>query len=298
MRGGRSHVVLYRSDTKTGRDMHEALLAGFARLGKRVREQPIEPAQTVPADDASLVVVTKWTLGHDLLRTCWQAGIPTLLLDKGYTSRSGRRVPCVRICPNAFQPLHLLGRLDRPADRWDRLGLPIRPLRRRRGDKILLAGSSRKFYESCGLPARDDCLLATAAAIRQHTDRPVVYRPKPADNDAGPLPGVPFSRGGPLSEDLEDAWCLVTHGSSTGLIAWVHGVPAITLGPGVTRLLGGTSVADVVSPPATDIGTLRSFCYDLAYLQYTLDELSTGRPLRYLLGLLDRPVDVPAARLL
>lgn len=144
---------------------------------------------------------------------------------------------------------------ERPPDRWESLNIGLRPWRRK-GKHILicpLTGAIGDFYQI----DPDRWLQTISGEISRFTDRPIVVKPKTQ---------------GDLRESLKDCWCLVTHSSNAAVDALLEGVPVITLGESACQ------------PVSWDFETIENsvwpdrepWAYNLAYNQFTLDEMRNG----------------------
>lgn len=213
-----------------------------------------------------------------LYQHCQAAGATTIYLDKGYTRQAvARPIKCWkfwRVSLNAHQPTDYFQRQPRPSDRADALGLAL--ARRRRGGRhVLLAGSSAKYHEFCGLPDPTTWATEVVGQIRETIGLPVIYRPKPSWHDAVPIQGTEPARA-TIGEDLARSALLVTHGSSACFEAVLADVPCIVLGHAVARPISGTRIADGM-PRRASMAQRIQWLNDLAYCQWTLDEFACGK---------------------
>lgn len=155
-----------------------------------------------------------------------------------------------------------------PRSRFDALGLEIKPWRRD-GNEIVIAGCSPKSAAEHGFAY----MQWEKRAIRELSalGRPLMYRPKPTDKAAKPIPGVGYDTR-PIADAVGSAWAWVTHHSNSAVDALVAGVPVHCV----------TGAASVMSTPLEQIGAppLREgreqFLADVAWLQWTLDEMRSG----------------------
>jgi hypothetical protein len=169
-------------------------------------------------------------------------------------------------------------RRSSPADRFDHFGLRVKPWRST-GSHILLAGMSAKSAGTRGFKPHE-WELGAIAAIREATDRPIVYRPKPSWNDATPIPGTRFSpRGETLADALADCWAVATFHSNVAVDALLAGIPAYCE-TGVGAELSMTGIAALEDPP---LPTGREqLMADIAYVQWHVAEMQSGECWRYL----------------
>lgn len=154
-----------------------------------------------------------------------------------------------------------------PADRFNALGLKIQPWKS--GKEILIAGSSEKSCTQHGFRYME--WEAKTAQALNGLGYEVVYRPKPTDPNARPLHGFRFDRR-PLDQALASAHALVTHHSNTSIDALLAGVPVHC----VTGAAAAFSVPlDQIAKPPKLPGR-EQFLYDVAWLQWTEDEMRSG----------------------
>lgn len=167
----------------------------------------------------------------------------------------------------------------KPSDRFEASGLTVRPWRDG-GNHILVAGMSAKAA-ACERLGAEVWERRTVAELRKITKRPIIYRPKPNWDGARPIPGSTFGKGQSLEEALHDCHAVVTHHSNVAVDALLAGIPCICP-EGVASALSGHALTQIESPPMPD--GREQWAYDLAYTQYSVDEMRGGAALRYLLG--------------
>lgn len=272
-------VTIYASEGKKFDDaIARSFKAGCARHGvmSETRATANWVGKLDRAADLAVVVGVKDKSGP-IFKAYRAAGRHAVFIDKGYTRIRGGPLGTLywRVSVDAFQPLAYF-RCGRPSDRWVALKVPI-VASQRHGTNILFAGSSQKYCDWHGLGPATAYAERVLGDIRKYTDRPIVYRPKPSWADAVPVAGYEYSPGDDkFITQLEDAHCLVTYGSNACFEAVLHGVPSIVLGDGVTRNVSSTTVAEVAAPRMPTAVETYALACDLAYCQYTLDEMAVG----------------------
>lgn len=207
------------------------------------------------------------------------AGIPTLYFDKGFTRAGGEGGHTLysRICINATHPLAYMMLSAKPDDRWRQLKLKLGKRGRAQAGHVLYCGSSQKYHEFHGIGEATDFAYKVFRRLRKQTERHLVYRPKPSWHDAVPIAGVSMSYGGTSLEDaLRGCHCLVTHGSSAAMEAIIAGVPAIVLGPSIARPVAEVAIDQVENPKWADDAARLAWASNMAYCQWTADELRSG----------------------
>jgi hypothetical protein len=110
----------------------------------------------------------------------------------------------------------------------------------------------------------------TVEQIKRYTDRPIRIREKPRGRGtSGPSEATV-----PLSEDLKDAWCLVTSCSIAAVEAQCMGIPTIADNKSFAKEIAGQELADIEDP--FFVGC-EEWLYSLAYQQFTPEEFGNGK---------------------
>ncbi len=159
-----------------------------------------------------------------------------------------------------------------PGDRIAHHGVRAAPWRAS-GRNVLLAGLSAKSAGTRGLRPQE-WETRTAAALRQLTARPIIYRPKPSWTGATPIPKTIFS--GPeqaLDAVLRDCWAVVTLHSNVAVDALAAGVP-VNVAEGVAREFS-TPLFQIENPRMPD--GRDHLLADIAYCQWTPKEMANGQ---------------------
>ena len=269
-------VVFFSSDKQREQDLARAFLAGAREHGCETEQRALCGSPDVTGADAVAMVGVKSKRLFELTRA---AGAVPIMLDKGYirTRAEGARVwEYWRVSVGAHHPTHTTLMLDCkiPSDRFDALDLKVMPWRTR-GLQIVIAGSSAKYHDFYGLEPPNDYYARLVVQLRELTDRPIVYRPKPSFKDARRIKGAYHSTGNEnIIGALEGAWALVTHGSNACFEAALAGVPSIILGDGVAAPISSTSLEGIESPRTERRGR---WLASLAYHQWTEDEMRSGK---------------------
>lgn len=193
--------------------------------------------------------------------------------DLGYWQREAY----YRFAVNGWSPERYV-RAGRPSDRFERLGLTIKPWRAG-GREIIVAGCTQKAASDHGLEYQ--AWEASAIQCLQGCGRPVVYRPKPNDQNATPFEGVEMDRR-PISEALATAYAVVTHHSNTAIDALLAGIP-VHCETGAAAALS-VPLDQIADAPLLD--GREQFLHDVAWLQWTVDEMRSGEAWAYLRTLL------------
>ena len=147
-------------------------------------------------------------------------------------------------------------------NRFNSLGIKLKKWRKS-GDHIVLIPPSHHILDYLEHGSeRGDVLVydvsrdwesRTVEEIRRHTDRKIVISDKV---------------NAPLSDCLQNAWCVVTSFSNAGIDAMIEGIPAIFTNP--QRRMG--ELKDIEDPPVD-----REFFKMLANNQWTIKEIKKGK---------------------
>lgn len=245
---------------------------------RRGGDEAILVANFQPLDDADIGFAYGW--GHPKMFDAYQKrGGTFVYADLGWWDRK----PALR--PNDGYHKLVVGARDPVAyfrgkhddSRMNALGIKIAPWRTE-GRTIVLAGMSAKSAKTRGF-APYEWERAAIERIRQHTDRPIVFRPKPSWAEAKPIDGCRFSPPGQvLAEALQKCWAVVTLHSNVAVDALCAGIPCVAE-EGVAACLSGTYEA--LDAPELPDGR-EQLVADIAWQQWSTDEMRVGLAWRHL----------------
>lgn len=273
-------VTFWASDKPRERILADAFTEGCRAHGDQTEVRPLQPQIEVADCDIAVMVGVK---SRELFRAHWTRGIHTVLLDKGYC-RSALAGPVKeweywRVAVNGHHPTRYLMSTMRDFDRIERLHIDQLPWRKRAGNHILIAGSSSKYHEFYGLKHPNAWTTKLVAAIREFTDMPIVYRPKPSWREALPIDGTIWSGGDQsITQALTNAHVLITHGSNACFEAVCRGIPCIILGDGVAKPISDTEIKSLsIEAPLMCTPSQKAHWFaNLAYCQWTRAEFASG----------------------
>ena len=172
--------------------------------------------------------------------------------------------------------------------RANQLGLKLKPWSLG-GDRIIICGQHDKSNQWKDMPTMSTWLLDTIKQIRERTDMPIVWRPHPRC----PVPGIEHEyknvrREQPIQVkdtyvdfdfDCTGAYAVVNWSSNPATHAVMQGVPVF---------VGPSSLAyDVGNKDFTTIGMPKrpdrtQWLNDIAHTEWTLEEITEGKPLNRL----------------
>ena len=174
------------------------------------------------------------------------------------------------------------------SNRANHLGLKLKPWSLG-GDRIIICGQHDKSNQWKDMPTMSTWLLDTIKQIRERTDMPIVWRPHPRC----PVPGIEHEyknvrREQPIQVkdtyddfdfDCTGAYAVVNWSSNPATHAVMQGVPVF---------VGPSSLAyDVGNKDFTTIGMPKrpdrtQWLNDIAHTEWTLEEITEGKPLNRL----------------
>jgi hypothetical protein len=172
-----------------------------------------------------------------------------------------------------------------PSDRFEKLGLKIKPWRKK-GDHILIVGQNMNDASLFGI---DFSLWVknTIQHLRRHTDRPIVFRDHPENKDLMKnliatynWANVSYSNKGTINDDLKNAHCTVAYTSGSSIDSILAGVPVIPCSEcNFVWPVSSHQLSEIENPK---LGEREQLLYDLAYAQWSVDEIKQGKPWQHL----------------
>ena len=221
-------------------------------------------------EDSTDPLVIRGIMKHKIIKRCWDDKRQFRYMDSGYF---GNRPNAVnpngwkywhRIVPNNLQHDQVI---TRPADRWQRHGIKLRP-HQKLGRNILIAAPDEKPCAFYGITL-DQWMAETVATIKQHTDRPIVMRQRPASR---------VDRKTQRPEDwLADVHAVVTFNSTAATEAVMAGVPVFVTAPcNAARPVSNLDLTNIEKPWFPDPDQVHAWACHLAYGQFHIEELTNG----------------------
>jgi hypothetical protein len=217
------------------------------------------------------------------LRQAQREGRNWFYADNGYFLPGKTEQNYFRITKNALQ--HDGSGRATTDGKWraTRLGITLKPWRKS-GGHIVVCPPGHLFGATFGFSA-DAWIEKTVETLKQHTDREIRFRMKTSWNDAKPVDIIRRSTGKPktsvttpLSEEIRDAWALVTHSSNAAVEAVVAGIPVFCTEPCGASAMGLSDLSKIESP-RTD-GDRENWVGVIAANQWMLAEMRNGKAWR------------------
>ena len=145
---------------------------------------------------------------------------------------------------------------DKSSDRFKSLGIELKDLKKQ-GDYIILSEPSLDDINYFNL---DNWIDNTKNELKKVTDRKIIIHNRTSD--------------APLSELLKNAWAFVSNHSTAGFKAMIEGVPAYFTNPTLSNI---SKLSNIENHEIN-----YSALYNLAYEQWTIEEIQNGYAWDYL----------------
>jgi hypothetical protein len=158
--------------------------------------------------------------------------------------------------------------VDRPADRWEQLGLEQHSFKQ--GSAIVIVPPDRKIIHTLGLGSEDQWIDTTVLKIKNFTDRPIKIRKRPEPR-ADRIVSNTF-------KDFikDDTFCVVGYSSNALVEAAMYNIPVISLGHSATKSLYSYQLEDIEKIKPAYLSDKQAWLNHLAYSQFTREELLSG----------------------
>lgn len=173
-----------------------------------------------------------------------------------------------------------------PSDRFDKIPdlvvKPHIPNRNKEKGYVLICGQIPWDAQLQHLPNYKKWLINLVTDIKKYTNRKIVYRPHPKQKSSNPmsvtmLHGTTTSKVPTLEEDIKKAWVVLSFNSNSLVEALLEGVPFFSFDSGsMVHDIANHELSKIETPTFPDSQTRMQTLYDIAYSQYTLDEIESG----------------------
>lgn len=261
----------------------EALSQGTAKHGDGVDN--LEGEYTYPYDRYDGVVIhgIAGLTGRKMFDDYLAAGQRVLFFDKGYT-----REDVLRVSVDSFNPTKYLMKIKRPKDRITATGvMPAQTkLYSAKDNVILFDGASNKYCQWCKLGDQLAWGQWVIDELHKHTDRIIMYRPRPSHNQAQYLKGAHTSQIS-LPVEFKRAHIVVTHGGNLSWDAALAGIPVFQLYDSIADPIATKDWTQLEMPRRPSIEERAQWMANVAYCQWSLAELADGSAWRIIKEQLD-----------
>jgi len=268
---------------------HETALLSFAtglnRLGNDVDVKSIKSYCSSKAPDIAVifgtykkVVPAAWWRGR-VFEGQRQMGKDTIVIEKGFIKRADYYM----VGLNGLNNRADFKNKGMPSDRFDALGIDIKE--NVPGDYILVCG---QVPWDANVQHTDHLqwMGQVVFDLQQTTKRDIVLRPHPNAADYTPMIlGAETMIGGTIEEAIEGAHAVVTFNSNSGVDALLAGKPVYSFDKGsMVYNISSHNVAGIDLPYIPDPGLVKLWANDIAYAQWTFEEMKEGLPWLHLIG--------------
>jgi hypothetical protein len=207
-----------------------------------------------------------------------ELGLDTVIIETGYLNRGAGPDHHYAVGLNGLNGRADFRNADSPDDRAERFKPKVKPWRAD-GEHIVLCGQV-PWDASCDFIDIVKWADETAIFVKTLTEREIVYRPHPLVKTPTPV-HCRRSNNYWLQDDLENAWCVVTFNSNSGVEAIMDGIPAVATDPGSMIMGVETNIGQVDNPRMPD---RCQWLANLCYAQWTPREMEEGSTWTHLFG--------------
>lgn len=256
-------------------------MRGIRRHGVTVKRRHERQYRT-PIGDIAIFYGLNGNL-HRIFFDYRKEGRKAVYIDLGYWGRraGGRFSGYHKFSINGRHPTPYFRNNPKPPDRFKRFKLKVQSYNKGQ-DAILLAGMSNKASDVEGFKYLEYERKAVKV-LRQHTDREIIYRPKPGRGHAStPIKGTTHS---PRAENLEGVLsrchATVSHHSNVAIDGLIAGVPAFCV-EGLAHPMALDDLALIEKPLYPK--HREQWLNDIAYCQWAVSEMRVGLAWDYLVS--------------
>lgn len=206
---------------------------------------------------------------------------PILILEIGALDRG----KLWKVSLNGINGNGYFGPLANENTRKQKLGISLSPWRS--GNNIILCGQHPQSQQWENMPPMNMWMNETIKTVRKYTDRKIIVRPHPrAKNiltEKFQNVEIQFPLHLPNTYDsfdfektLEEAWAVINWNSNPAVVAALRGVPVFVGTESMANAVGNLDLANIENPskPCRD-----QWANDLAYTEWSIDEIRKGEPL-------------------
>lgn len=230
---------------------------------------------TTDLEDKSKPLVVRGVIKKDKINACAAAGRDYYYIDTGYLGNfpspgntSGKKI-WHRVVKNNVQQVELR---DVPRDRWDRL-VNQDPRLKWRGwknynKKILFVLPNPKACRFYGFDY-DQWVQETENLIQKHTNLPIEIRVKGARSER--------NHGYSIYDAFDTGvYATVSFNSIAALESVLYGVPSFVAVPCAAEMLSSKTLSELNNPFRPPVELIEKQCFNLAYGQFTEEEIIDG----------------------
>jgi hypothetical protein len=161
------------------------------------------------------------------------------------------------------------------------------------GEYILVCGQHDRSLQWRNMPSVSNWFLSTYEIIRQHSDRPIIFRPHPRcqldhierglKNVYRQVPGLVKNTYDDFDLAFDNVWTTVNWSSNPGIHSIIAGVPAIVGPDSLAYDVAEHDLSNIENPHCPD---RTQWLNDYAWTEFTVEEIAQGIPIDLLTKLL------------
>jgi len=259
----------------SGNEVHDRVLRAFHE-GCGASKTLVTDWHYEPSDIAVIFGVYKsrvpvsWPRGR-IFSQQRNNNLDVIVLETGYINRGDGENHHYAAGFNGLNGRADFRAVGMPDDRARLLGTSLKPWRAK-GNHVILCGQV-PWDASVDHSDHLSWLSATSQELQKRTKRKVIFRPHPLVKHLDKIIESKWTTG-PLADALEGAHAVVTFNSNAGVESTILGVPAICMDEGsMIWNIGSRTLNEIENPKMLDRA---QWLNDLAYKQWTLDEMRAG----------------------
>ena len=229
----------------------------------------------------SVPIVLRGITKRKVMRHCEETGRDYYYVDTGYFGNEKKK-DYHRVTKNAMQ---YFGEIVEhcPDDRFNRTRTALKP--HVPGNDILICPPSEKAMKYWGLDLQE-WLANTVAEVKKHTNRQIVIREKASRSVRVNIDTMEMA----LAKNVH---CMITFNSIAAIESLINGKPVFTMGPNAAQRFANTDLSKIENPFMPQIDQIRMLMCNLAYQQFTVEEMRNGTAWRMLQ---EWPINPPAKK--
>lgn len=260
----------------------------FDAFAESVRRKGWDVVENDDRADVAVIWSVLWHGRMQANRLIWEKyqrhNRPVIVLEVGALDR-GR---LWKVAINGINGRGYFGPEEKSNKRRKKLNINPRPWQQ--SENIILCGQHPASQQWANMPPIHVWMSETIGMLRKHTDRKIIVRPHPRANyvPTGQLKNVEVNPpchmiGTYDSFDFEDAlsnaWAVVNWNSNPATIAALRGVPVFVGPDSISAPIGNLDLASIENPRMPD---REEWANQLAYTEWSVDEIAAGEPLERL----------------
>ena len=244
--------------------------------------------------DVAVIWSVLWNGRMSKNKTVWEQNRmlnkPVIVLEVGGIKRG----TTWKVGLNGINKDAYFGDVGMDSSRAISLGLKLKPWRTQ-GKYILVCGQHDKSLQWQNMPRMSNWFLDTYDEIRKHSDRPIIFRPHPRCRLEHIERGLrhvtrqePQHVNGTYDSfdmGFNDIHCTISYSSNPGIHSIIEGVPAFVSTHSLAYDVANDIdfLHDIEQPVMPD---RTQWLNDYAHTEYTVEEITSGMPLKCLTSLL------------